>query len=176
MPGQADEPGRMPGEHDPVPCEPARAPRGRVGKTAARLARVRRGRVGGIAARILRPPSTGRGFLLALLVVGGVGSAVAAGGSAFQKFSETEGFCSRCHTMAPEAAAHKLGVHRDVACGECHVAPGIAGVVKSKLRGATQLFELITDTYPKPIPPPDPDLLPPRRHVHKMPPPERDRR
>ena len=136
----------MSGEPGPVPGEPART---------------RRGRVREFAARLVRPPSSTRGFLLALLVVGGVGSTAAIGGTAFQKWSETEGFCSRCHTMAPEVAAHKLGVHRDVACGECHVAPGILGVVKSKLRGSIQLFELVTGTYPRPIPPPNPDLLPP---------------
>ena len=151
----------MPGGREPAPGEPARTPRGRVGKIAARLARTPRGRVGTVAARILRPPTTGRGFLIALLVVGGLGSVAAVGGAAFQKFSETEGFCSRCHTMTPEVTAHKLGVHRDVACGECHVAPGILGVVKSKLRGSVQLFQIVTDTYPKPIPPPNPDLLPP---------------
>jgi hypothetical protein len=128
-----------------MPGEPARTLRGHVGK---------------IAARLVRPPSTVRGFLLALVVVGGVGSVAAIGGTAFQKFSETEGFCSRCHTMAPEAAAHKRGVHRDVACGECHVSPGIVGLVKSKLRGSIQVFQLVTKTYPTPIPPPDPNLLP----------------
>jgi nitrate/TMAO reductase-like tetraheme cytochrome c subunit len=135
-----------PDESDAAPGEPARTRFSRVGKRAARP---------------VRPPRSSRGFLLALVVVGGVGSVTAIGGTAFQRWSETEGFCSRCHTMTPEVTAHKLGVHRDVACGECHVAPGIVGLVKSKLRGSIQLFQVITGSYPRPISAPDPNLLPP---------------
>ena len=124
--------------------------------TRRRLHRIRK-----LAARLVRPPSSGRGFALSLLAVGGFCAVAAIGGLTFQNFSETEGFCSQCHTMTPEVAAHKLSVHRDVTCGECHVAPGIAGVVKSKIRGSIQLYQLITDTYSKPIPEPEPDLLPP---------------
>ncbi len=130
----------------PVPREPARTLRRRVGA---------------IAARILRPPRSSRGFAISLVAVGGLCAVAAIGGLTFQNFSETEGFCSQCHTMTPEVAAHKLGIHRDVSCGECHVAPGVVGVLKSKLRGSIQLYELITDTYEKPIPEPEPDLLPP---------------
>ncbi len=129
-----------------MPGEPARTPRRRVGA---------------FAARHMRPPRTMRGFLISLVVVGGFCAVAAIGGSALQKWSETEGFCSRCHTIAPEVAAHKLSVHRDVACGECHVAPGVLGFVKSKLSGANELFEFVTGTYPKPIPPPEPERLPP---------------
>jgi nitrate/TMAO reductase-like tetraheme cytochrome c subunit len=124
-------------------------------------ARRRLHRIRKLAARHVRPPSSGRGFVLSLVAVGGLAVVAAVGGSAFQKFSETEGFCSQCHTMTPEVAAHKLSVHRDVACGECHVAPGIPGVLKSKLRGSIQLAEVVADAYPKPIPEPEPDLLPP---------------
>jgi len=151
---RADEPDRAADEPDPVPD-------GQADESTAPIVLALRMRVAAAAARRLRPPRTFRGFLVALLVVGGLGSAAAIGGTAFQKFSETEGFCGRCHTMAPEANAHKLGIHRDVACGECHVAPGIVGLVKSKLRGSIQLFQLVTDTYPRPILPPNPDLLPP---------------
>jgi nitrate/TMAO reductase-like tetraheme cytochrome c subunit len=124
-------------------------------------ARRRLHRIRKLAARHVRPPSSGRGFVLSLVAVGGFAVVAAVGGSAFQKFSETEGFCSQCHTMTPEVAAHKLSVHRDVTCGECHVAPGIPGVLKSKLRGSIQLAEVVADAYPKPIPEPEPNLLPP---------------
>jgi nitrate/TMAO reductase-like tetraheme cytochrome c subunit len=145
LPDRPDEPDVPPAEPDVSPDAPARP----------RYTRVTR-----FAMRLLRPPSSGRGFVLALLVVGGAGSAAALGGGAFQRWSETAGFCSRCHTMAPEARANKLSVHHDVACGECHVGPGVGGLVKSKIKGAAQLLEMVTGTYPKPIPPPDHDVLP----------------
>lgn len=159
-------------EPDDAPGEPARKRNRRFGASTGprRVGGAGRGRLGAslgsrrigeIAARRIRPPRSGRGFVVSLGAVGGLCAVAAIGGSAFQSFSETEGFCSRCHTMAPEAAAHKLSVHRDVACGECHVAPGIVGLVKSKLRGATQMLELFAGTYPKPIPSPEPSLLPP---------------
>ena len=123
--------------------------------------RTLRGRMGAFAARLVRSPSSRRGFVVSLVTVGGFCAVAAIGGTAFQKWSETEGFCSRCHTIAPEVAAHKLGVHRDVACGECHIRPGIVGFLKAKLEGSNELFQFITGTYPKPILPPEPELLPP---------------
>jgi hypothetical protein len=62
--------------------------------------------------------------------------------------------------MAPEAQANRLSVHRNVACGQCHVGPGVAGFVESKIKGASQLLQTVAGTYPKPIPPPDHNLLP----------------
>ena len=126
----------MPGGTDPAPGEPAAdAPRARRHDRRSSS----HGRPAGASARspldILRPPATGRGFGVSLLAVGGLCAVAAIGGATLQKWSETEGFCSRCHTIAPEVAAHKLGVHRDVTCGECHIAPGVVGFVKSKLAG-----------------------------------------
>lgn len=109
---------------------------------------------------MLRPPSTGRGFFVALAVVGGLGTLVAVGGFVSQQWTETESFCSKCHTMTPEVKAYKRGVHRDVACGECHVGPGIGGLVKAKLNGARQTLEVLLGTFPKPVPPPDHAMLP----------------
>ncbi len=113
-----------------------------------------------LAGRLVRPPRSSRGFLVALAVVGGLGSLVAIGGSTVQKWTETEGFCSQCHTMDPEVKAYRLGVHRDVACGECHVGPGLGGLVKAKLNGARQTLEMLTGTFPRPVPPPDHSVLP----------------
>ena len=174
MTDRADEPDGLPGEPDPVPGEPDAASGGTdpipgepdpvsggTDPVPGEPPRTPRGRIGTIATRHKRPPGSWRGFGVSLLAVGGLCAVAAIGGSTLQKWSETEGFCSRCHTIAPEVAAHKLGVHRDVTCGECHIAPGVVGFVKAKLAGTNELFEFMTDTYPKPIPPPDPDALPP---------------
>ena len=122
--------------------------------------RTRDGRFRKLARRV-RPPSSRRGFLLALVLVGGLATIVAVGGIAFQQWTETAGFCSQCHPMDTNAHANELSVHRGVTCGECHVEPGVLGLIKSKVKGAVQLFQLVTDTFPKPIPPPDHDELPP---------------
>lgn len=108
-------------------------------------------RIGTSIARLLRPPRTARGFTGALVGVLALGAVAGLGGEAFQKFSETPTFCSQCHTMKMEVEAHARGVHRNVACGTCHVEPGLVGLVKSKIKGAHQLVELVLDTYPTPI-------------------------
>jgi nitrate/TMAO reductase-like tetraheme cytochrome c subunit len=118
------------------------------------------GRLGEFAGRVVRPPRSGRGFVAALVVVGGLGTLVAIGGLVSQQWTETAGFCSQCHTMTPEMKAYKLSPHRDVACGECHVAPGLGGLIKAKLNGAKQTLEVLAGTYPEPIRPPDHDELP----------------
>ena len=104
--------------------------------------------------RLRLPRSRGGLFALILILTGfaavGVFSAVS-----LIHWSETADFCGRCHTMAPELQAYEAGPHRDVACGECHVAPGIDGWVKSKIAGTRQLVEVVLGTFPQPIPPPD---------------------
>ena len=88
--------------------------------------------------------------------MGGIGTLVAIGGLKAMEWTETEGFCSKCHTMAPEAKAYSLSVHRDVPCAECHVKPGIGGLIEAKLNGAKQTLEILTGSFPKPIPAPGP--------------------
>jgi hypothetical protein len=82
------------------------------------------------------------------------------GGFAVLHYTETAGFCGRCHTMKPELAAYKMSAHRDVPCAECHVAPGIGGFLKAKINGTKQVVEILTGSYPKPIPPPEHSAMP----------------
>jgi hypothetical protein len=63
--------------------------------------------------------------------------------------------------MGPELKGHAISAHRDLACAECHVEPGVEGWIKSKLNGTKQLIEIITGTFPTPIPPPGHGDLPP---------------
>ena len=115
----------------------------------------------GRARRLLHRPRTRRGFFALLLVVAGVAAALAFGTITAIGWTDTAGFCGRCHQMSPELAAYDAGPHRDVACAECHVEPGVGGWVKAKLNGTRQLIEVLTGTYPKPVPPPDHANLPP---------------
>ena len=69
------------------------------------------------------------------------------------KGMETPEFCGQtCHGMAPEFAAYRNSPHSRVECVECHVAPGAAGWVASKVNGTRQLIQTVLNTAPKPIP------------------------
>ena len=63
--------------------------------------------------------------------------------------------------MGPELKAYEQSAHRNVACVECHTEPGVAGWIKAKVNGTRQLVQILTGTFPKPIPAPDHSLLPP---------------
>ena len=66
---------------------------------------------------------------------------------------ETTQFCGRsCHVMKPEFTAHAAAPHAKVACVSCHVSPGATGWAQSKINGTRQLYEVITNGFPRPIP------------------------
>src|SRR5262245_49284647 len=66
---------------------------------------------------------------------------------------ETTQFCGQsCHVMTPEFRAHAVAPHSKVACVDCHVSPGATGWVKSKINGTRQLYQVVTDSFPRPIP------------------------
>ena len=96
-----------------------------------------------------------------LFLVAGFAVAMTASGVAALQWTETADFCGRCHTMGPELKAHAISPHRELACAECHVEPGIQGWVKAKLNGTKQLIEIVTGNFPTPIPPPGHGDLPP---------------
>ncbi len=82
------------------------------------------------------------------------------GGVTVSQWTETADFCGRCHTMG-RSFSHAVSPHRELSCAECHVEPGVAGWIKAKINGTRQLFEVITGSFPTPIPPPEHDELPP---------------
>jgi nitrate/TMAO reductase-like tetraheme cytochrome c subunit len=110
--------------------------------------------------RRLRLPSSRRGLFALLLVLTALGGVATFSAVSLLNWTETADFCGRCHTMAPELAAYEAGPHRDVACAECHVEPGITGWIKAKMAGTRQLVEVVLGTFPTPIPPPDHANLP----------------
>ena len=112
--------------------------------------------------RIPHPPlRSRRGLFIILLLVAGFGSAMTVVGVTAVSWTETADFCGRCHTMGPELKAYAMSPHREVACAECHVEPGVAGWVKAKLNGTRQLLLVLTGAFQAPIPPPDHADLPP---------------
>jgi hypothetical protein len=81
---------------------------------------------------------------------------VSAAGVGTVHYMERTEFCGQvCHTtMEPEFTAHQAWPHAQVACVGCHVGPGVGTFVESKLAGSRQLFHLITNQVPRPVPTP----------------------
>jgi nitrate/TMAO reductase-like tetraheme cytochrome c subunit len=104
-----------------------------------------------------RTPLGVLGLIGGVFVIGAIG---ALGGTEVVHYSEGASFCTSCHTMEPQKKAYEAGVHQDVSCGECHVDPGVMGFVKAKLAGTKELYRLVTNTYPTPIPAIAHDALP----------------
>ena len=71
-------------------------------------------------------------------------------------YSESNAFCGQvCHVpMEPEFTTHRLSPHSRIRCVECHVTPTTSGFLTAKLNGTRQLYELVTNTYDRPIPSP----------------------
>jgi hypothetical protein len=71
-------------------------------------------------------------------------------------YSESNAFCGQvCHVpMEPEFVTHRLSPHSKIKCVECHVVPTASGFLAAKLNGTRQLYELMTNTYSRPIPSP----------------------
>lgn len=79
-------------------------------------------------------------------------------------FTDTVTFCGAvCHTpMKPEYTAYQDSPHARVPCVSCHVGPGAAWYVRSKLTGAYQVYAVLFGVYPRPIATPIKSLRPVR--------------
>ena len=131
-----------------------------AGVAAAGVAAVRHRHPFYLRGRRPRMPRSRRGLIALLMVFAAFGFASIFTGVSLIHWTETADFCGRCHTMTPELQAYEAGPHRDVACAECHVEPGIPGWVKAKINGTKQLIEVVLGTFPTPIPPPEHSDLP----------------
>ncbi len=62
-------------------------------------------------------------------------------------------FCATsCHVMRPEAFSHQEGAHSRTSCVECHVSPGVSGWLSAKMAGTRQIWQMATNSYPRPVP------------------------
>jgi len=88
----------------------------------------------------------------------------AVGGYEAYHYTESVTFCGKtCHTvMKPEYVAYQNSPHARVACVECHVGPGADWFAKSKISGLYQVYAVLADKYPRPIPTPIKNLRPAR--------------
>jgi len=82
----------------------------------------------------------------------------------YQAYESTESvrFCGAlCHqVMAPEYTTYQHSPHARVRCVDCHVGPGANWYVKSKLSGLYQVYAVLFNRYPRPIPVPIHSLRP----------------
>ncbi|VAX16415.1 hypothetical protein MNBD_NITROSPINAE03-157 [hydrothermal vent metagenome] len=77
-------------------------------------------------------------------------------GAQTAKFMDSTNFCGQtCHSvMEPEAVSHANSTHSTIKCVRCHVGEGVQGLLISKIRGAWQVFSVLTNQYERPIPAP----------------------
>jgi c(7)-type cytochrome triheme protein len=86
----------------------------------------------------------------------------AVGGYQAYQFTDSVQFCGQaCHAvMKPEFTAYQQSPHARVACASCHIGPGAEWFVRSKLSGAYQIYAVLLNKYPRPIPTPIHNLRP----------------
>jgi hypothetical protein len=79
-------------------------------------------------------------------------------------YTDSTQFCGQvCHeVMSPEYTTYQHSPHARVECAECHIGPGASWFVKSKISGVRQVFAVMFNTYPTPIPTPIENLRPAR--------------
>lgn len=77
-------------------------------------------------------------------------------------FTESVQFCGQtCHTvMQPEMVTYQRSPHARVPCTACHIGPGAAWFVRSKLSGTYQVYATLAHKYPRPVPTPVKNLRP----------------
>jgi hypothetical protein len=77
-------------------------------------------------------------------------------------YSESVSFCGRvCHSvMRPEFTAYQNSPHARVPCVECHIGSGASWFVRAKVSGVYQVYAVLSDAYPRPIPTPIEHLRP----------------
>jgi len=79
-------------------------------------------------------------------------------------YTDSVAFCGRtCHrVMKPEYVTHDASPHARVKCATCHIGPGVGWYTKSKLSGLYQVYAVLANVYPRPIPTPISHLRPAR--------------
>jgi len=77
-------------------------------------------------------------------------------------FTESTQFCGQtCHTvMEPELVTYQHGPHARVSCVQCHIGPGAEWFVKAKISGTYQVYAVMFDKFPRPVPTPIKNLRP----------------
>jgi nitrate/TMAO reductase-like tetraheme cytochrome c subunit len=70
------------------------------------------------------------------------------------ELTSTSTFCSTCHIMKPFHETWGVSAHKDVACVECHIPPGLPNLISAKLNGLGQMVDNVlgrTSTHPRAV-------------------------
>lgn len=71
---------------------------------------------------------------------------LAVGTTGFVQVSSQPWFCGSCHIMKPYHESWTKSTHRDVACIQCHIAPGIKAEAMTKVQAANMVVKYFTGT------------------------------
>ncbi|MBI9068762.1 MAG: NapC/NirT family cytochrome c [Salinivirgaceae bacterium] len=84
-------------------------------------------------------------------------------------YSESVEFCGKvCHeAMKPEYVAYQNSSHAKVTCAQCHIGSGAEWFVKAKISGMYQVYSVLANKVPRPIPTPIENLRPARETCEK---------
>lgn len=82
----------------------------------------------------------------------GLGAALAVGlglvltGTSME-LSGTPQFCGSCHIMKPYYESWKQSTHRNIACVDCHIPPGVTAEIRKKYEALSMVARYFTGTY-----------------------------
>ncbi len=78
------------------------------------------------------------------------------------EYTDSDRFCGEiCHkVMDPEYTAYQFSPHARVGCVKCHIGPGADWFVRSKISGSYQVYAVLFNKFPRPIPTPIENLRP----------------
>ncbi len=78
------------------------------------------------------------------------------------EYTDSDQFCGEiCHkVMEPEYTAYQYSPHARVGCVQCHIGSGADWFVRAKISGSYQVYAVLFNKYPKPIPTPIENLRP----------------
>jgi len=78
------------------------------------------------------------------------------------EYTESDEFCGTvCHrVMEPEHTAYLNSPHSRVGCVKCHIGSGADWFVKAKISGSYQVYSVLFNKFPRPIPTPIENLRP----------------
>ncbi|HKY31097.1 MAG TPA: cytochrome c3 family protein [Candidatus Polarisedimenticolia bacterium] len=93
-----------------------------------------------------RPPGAARLPGLAMTAALVAGLAVVALGTTVEITSQPD-FCGSCHIMKPYYESWKGSTHKNVACVECHIAPGVTAEFRKKYEALSMVTSYFTGTY-----------------------------
>ncbi|HEX7077528.1 MAG TPA: cytochrome c3 family protein [Candidatus Eisenbacteria bacterium] len=100
------------------------------------------GRLARLRDKVRVAPMRAAGFSLALLVGFGLVFLVTA-----VEVTSTPRFCGSCHIMKPYYESWRHSKHKNIACVDCHIPPGVTAEIRKKYEALSMVARYFTGTY-----------------------------